>query len=89
MKNEAQIKYKQSRNLLSTLLRESERSYFTKYFQNNLNDLKSTWKGIKTLIFLEKLPNIAPSTIFDNGQSLSKPQEIANAFNKYFANIAI
>ena len=41
-KNEAQIKYKQYRYLLSTLMKERQESYFTNYFQNNLNDLKST-----------------------------------------------
>ena len=50
LKNEAQIKYKQYRNLLSTLMKESKKSYFTNYFQNNLNDLKSAWKGVKNLI---------------------------------------
>ena len=50
LKNEAQIKYKQYRNLLSTLMKEVFIiSYFTNYFQNNLNNLKSTWKGIKNL----------------------------------------
>ena len=39
-------------------MKESKRTYFTNYFQNNLNDLKSTWKGIKKLIFLEELSNI-------------------------------
>ena len=53
LKNEAQIKYKQYRNLLSTLMKESKQSYFTSYFQSNLNDLKITWKEIKkfNLIF--------------------------------------
>ena len=50
--------------------------------------MKSTWKGVRTLIFLEKSPIIVPSTIFGNSQSLPKPQEIANAFNKYFINVA-
>ena len=66
-------------------MKESKKSYFTNYFQNNLNDLKSTWKGIKNLISLKELPNVAPSNMFDNGQSLTEPQEIANAFNKYVA----
>ena len=69
-------------------MKESKKSYFTNYFQNNLNDLKSTWKGIKNLISLKELPNVAPSNIFDNGRSLTEPQEIANAFNKYFVNVA-
>ena len=34
------------------------------------------------------MPNVAPSNIFDNGRSLTEPQEIANAFSKYFVNIA-
>ena len=42
LKNKAQIKYKQYRNLLSALMKESKKSYFINYFQNNLNDLKST-----------------------------------------------
>ena len=77
LKNEVQIKYNQYRNLLSTLIKESKRSYFTNCFENNLNDLKSTWKGIKNLISLKELPNVAPSNIFDNGRSLTEPQEVA------------
>ena len=68
-------------------MKESKRSYFTNYIQNNqnnLNDLMSKWKGMK---FLE-LPNVVSSNIFDNGRSLTEPQEIANAFNKYFVNVA-
>ena len=64
LKNEAQIKYKQYRNLLSTLMKESKKSYFTNYFQNNLNHLKSTWKGIKNLISLKELLNVALHSIF-------------------------
>ena len=49
-------------------MKGSKRSYFTYYFQNNLIDLKSTWKGIKKLIYLKALSNIALSNnIFDNG----------------------
>ena len=69
-------------------MKESKKSYFTNYFQNNLNDLKSTWKGIKNLISLKELPNVVPSNIFDNGRSLTELQEIANAFDKYFVNVA-
>ena len=50
--------------------------------------LKEYMKGIKNLISLKELPNVAPSNIFDNGRSLTEPQEIANAFNKYFVNVA-
>ena len=69
-------------------MKESKKSLFTNYFQNNLNDLKSTWKVIRNLISRKELPNVAPPNIFDNGQSLTEPQEIANSFNKYFVNVA-
>ena len=69
-------------------MKESKKSYFTNYFQNNLNDSKSAQKGKINLISLKELPNVAPSSIFHNGWSLTEPQEIANAFNKYFVNVA-
>ena len=31
---------------------------------------------------------MVPSNISDNGRRLTEPQEIANAFNKYFVNVA-
>ena len=49
-KNEIHIKYEQYKNLISTLLKRSKLSYFTKFFNDNLKNLKNTWKGIKNLI---------------------------------------
>ena len=72
---------------MSTLIKESQRSYFTNYLQSNLNDLKNTRKGIKNLISLQELPNVAQSNFFDYGRSLTEPQEIANAFNTHFVNV--
>ena len=69
-------------------MRESKMSYSTNYFQPNLNDLESTWKGIKNLVSLKELTDVVPSNIFDNGRSLTKPQKIANAFKKYFVNVS-
>ena len=81
-------------------MKESKRTYFTNYFQNNLNDLKSTCKGIKKLIFLEELSNIVSSNIFDNSRSLTEPLKITLALfvliyslfvlcsKKYFVDVA-
>ena len=41
-------------------MKESKKSNF----QNNLNHLKSTWKGIKNLISLKELLNVALHSIF-------------------------
>ena len=69
-------------------MKESKKYFFANYLQNNLNDLRSTWKGIINLISLKELANVAPSNIFDNGWSLTELQEIASAFNKYSLNVA-
>ena len=56
-KNEIHIKCKQYGILISTLLKRSKRSHFTKFFTDNLNNLKNTWKGIKNLISLKTVLN--------------------------------
>ena len=88
-KNEMHIKYKQYRNLISTLLKRSKCLYFTKFFNDNLNNLKNTWKGIKNLISLKNVSHSSPSSIYYNNKTVTSPFEIANAFNNYFSNIAL
>ena len=88
-RNEMHIKYKQYRNLISTLLKRSKCLYFTKFFNDNLNNLKNTWKGIKNLISLKNVSHSSPSSIHHNNKTLTSPFEIANAFNNYFSNIAL
>ena len=87
-KNEIHIKYKQYRNLISILLKRSKHSYFTKFLNDNLNNLKNTWKGIKNLISLKTVSHSSPSSISYN-KTVTSPIEIANAFNNYFSNIAL
>ena len=48
--------YKTYRNSLSTLLRRSKKSYYNNYFRNNINNIKNTWKGIKST--LKNLKNL-------------------------------
>ena len=42
--------YKTYRNLLSTLLKRAKEKYFTKFFNENMKDIKKTWIGIKSLV---------------------------------------
>ena len=65
-------------------MEEGKKSYFTYYFQNNLNYLKNAWKGIKNLISLKELANVASPNIFDNGRSLTGPPQIN--VNYFFLN---
>ena len=94
LENEARIREKQCRPFLPTSLKQSKYSYFANYFQNNLNDLKSTWKGIKNWPLLKNhltvvSTNFVQFTIFDNDCSASKRKEMANDFNKYFSALLV
>ena len=46
--------YKSYRNMISTLLKQSKKNYHDKYFKDNINNMKNTWKGIKFIISLQK-----------------------------------
>ena len=80
--------YKNHRNLLSTLIKQSKHKYFNKYFEDNWNNMKNTWKGIKNIITLNNLSSDIPITLSVNDVTISDPCDIANTFNNYFSSIA-
>ena len=53
LKEEFHTNYKKYRNLLSPLMKKSKQAYYDKYFERNWNNIKNTWKGIKSLISLK------------------------------------
>ena len=91
IKKKKEIKTKYKQNLISTLLKRTKRSYFTNFFNDNLNDLKNTWKGIKNLISFKTVSHYSPSSIYYNNKTVTSPFEIANitlniqSFIKYSA----
>ena len=50
LKEEFHTNYKKYRTLLSTLMKKSRQAYYDKYFERNCNNIKNTWKGIKSPI---------------------------------------
>ena len=89
LKEEFHTNYKKYRNLLSTLMKKSKQVYYDKYFERNWNDIKNTWKGIKSLVSLKTVASSVPTVLsLDNGDIITDPYDIANNFNNYFASIA-
>ena len=70
-------------------MKKSKQAYYDKYFERNWSNIKSTWKGIKSLISLKTVAFNVP-TVFslDDGDTITNPYDIANIFNNYFASIA-
>ena len=89
LKEEFHTNYKKYRNLLSTLMKKSKQTYYDKYFERNSNNIKNTWKGIKSLTSLKTVASSVPAVLsLDNGDTIINPYDIANTFNNYFASIA-
>ena len=70
-------------------MKKSKQAYYEKYFERNWNNIKNTWKGIKSLINLKTATSHVPTVLsLDNGDTITNPYDIANTFNNYFASIA-
>ena len=70
-------------------MKKSKQAYYDKYFERNWNNIKNTWKGIKSLISLKTVASRVPTVLsLDNVDIITKSYDIANTFNNYFAFIA-
>ena len=61
--------------------------YYNDFFNNNINNLKNTWKGIRQIISLKPQSFHAPTKIIKDNIELVEGKSIADAFNDFFANI--
>ena len=69
-------------------MKKSKQAYYDKYFERNWNNIKNTWKGIKSLISLKTVASHVPTVLsLNNDDTITNPYDIANTFN-YFASIA-
>ncbi len=56
-KNELHLQYKVLRNKIVALLRLSKNNHYRKYFTDNSDNIKKTWKGIKSVINIRTTSN--------------------------------
>ena len=80
--------YKDYRNLLSTILKQSKTSYLSHYSESNWNSIKNTWKDIKSIITIKDFSADIPKSLSVDGATISNPLAISNIFNNYFSLIA-
>ena len=53
-----------------------------------MNNIKNTWKGIKSIITIKNLSSDIPMSLYSNGSTITNQVEVSNVFNNYFATIA-
>ena len=68
-------------------MKKSKQNYFTKFFENNLKNLKNTWKGIESIISSKSTFSNTPTLFTFENENIDKLERIANIFNNYFSTI--
>ena len=87
-KNVYHKQYKDLRNDIVKLCRQSKKNHYQMFFTENANNLKSTWKGIKQIINIKDRDNNQLNSIMIDDTLCTDSRKIANGFNEYFATIA-
>ena len=81
-------RYRQFRNILTKLTRESKRLYYEKSFEETKNNSKKTWELLNELINKRKGQNGEPPTKFiDSRGNVCEKDKIAHGFNEYFSSV--
>ena len=84
----ARTMYKQTRNHVVKLIASAKSNYFKQKIMENKHDVKNLWKVSKR-VAPTKPTKKSPAYIDVDGTQISKPEEMANAFNKYFTSISV
>lgn len=82
--NDAQ--FKKYRNRLNQIIRTAKINYYHYKFEEQKNNIKETWKLIKTLLNKQKSSSETSRFIYNN-TIITDKKEIADKFNEYFINI--
>ena len=69
-------------------MKKSKMNYYNHYFKTNWNNIKNTWKGIKSILNTNNTHSNIPKILVSNDTKSSEPTEIANIFNDFFISIA-
>ena len=60
-------------------MKKSKQAYYHKYFERNWNNIRNTWKRIKSLISLKTVAShVAIILSLDNGDTITSPYDIVN-----------
>ena len=79
--------YKEYRNMLTRLLRRTERTYYDRLLIDNKNNLKKTWYIIKDVINKKKKSSSSSKFVI-NGSTVTDNITIAKHLNIYFVIVA-
>ena len=86
--NNLEIKrlYNLFRNRANRELKKAKKNYYTKYFEENNNNIKKTWEGIRSIINIKSTKSTI-SQIKVNNKVIQNHKEIVETLNNFFVNV--
>ena len=87
LNNKIRCCYNLFRNRVTREIKKAKREYYRTFFEENLNDMKQTWKGIKEIININNKTQTQISQLVYQGKPLNDNKDMANAFNEFFTNV--
>ena len=78
--------YKNIRNQIVTLCRNSKKLHYQSHFTKNATNSRNIWKGINSIIHLKDTHKKSIDSISTANGITNEPKEIANSFNEYFSS---
>ena len=82
------IKYKTYRNVMNRCEKKSKTNYYNHYFKTTWDNIKNTWKVIKSILNINNTNSNIPKILASNDTTSAESVEIANIFNNLFTSIA-
>ena len=80
-------KYKQYKNKLTAISRKEKKKYYCTLLHENKNNIRGTWKVLRTILGKDKNKHEFPDKFDYNGRTTSNNTDIANLFNEFFTNV--
>ena len=80
--------YKLLRNQILELTRTSKKNFYQNYFNENNNNLRKVWLGIKEIINIKAKTNASPVCVMEKNDMITDPTGVSNTFNKYYSSVA-
>ena len=59
-------------------MKQSKQIYYKKYFENNWNNIKNTWKKIKTIVSIKNITTTVPHSTEFNNRTMTDPTAMSN-----------
>ena len=78
---------KEYESVLKQVITLAKAQYYEKQFKTYINDIKGTWAQIKKLLNKNRKISKLPSTFTKDGNEYKNPEDIANGFNNFYANL--